>query len=132
MVTGKRTGYLLLCIVFVLGAVTGGGAALAWSQESHAAMVREGKAFDHHRLRALSRKLDLDGSQESRVAAILADDADQSQAIGHEVVQRCGQRLRDHKTQVDDAIRTVLRPDQQRRFDRLTDERRRRTWVRGL
>ncbi len=132
MVKGKRTGYLLLGAVFVLGGLAGAGGALAWSQENHAAMVREGKAFDHHRLRALSRKLELDGNQESRVASILAEDADQSRVIGRDVVQRCGQPLRDHKVQVDEQIRTVLRPEQQRRFDRLTDERRRRTWVRGL
>ena len=124
--------YWVLGAVFVLGVVAGGGAAFAWSQESHAAMVREGKVFEGRRLKALSRKLDLDRDQESRVAAILASDADESQSIGHDVVQRCGQRLRDHKTHVDDEIRTALRPDQQRRFDRLVDERRHKAWVLGL
>jgi hypothetical protein len=132
MVRGKQAGYLVLGAVFILGVVSGGGIAFAWTQESHAAMVREGKVFEGKRLKALSRKLDLDRDQESRVATILANDADESQTLGHDVVQRCGQRLRDHKTRVDDEIRTTLRPDQQRRFDRLVDERRHKAWVRGL
>jgi hypothetical protein len=132
VVNRKRTGYWVLGAVFILGALSGGGVAFAWSQENHAAMVREGKTFERHRLKALSRKLDLDGNQESRVATILENDATESQTLGHDVVQRCGQRLRDQKMRVDDQIRTVLRPDQQRRFDRLVDERRRKASVRGL
>ena len=130
MVRGRRFGYVLLSIVFLLGAIVGGGGVLAWSQESHAAVMAQGaKGFQHYRLRALTRKLDLDREQHERVAGILEDDGEVSQALGQEMVQRCGQRLREHKNEVDQNIRTVLRPDQQRRFDRLTEERRGRVRV---
>jgi hypothetical protein len=129
MVSGKRLGYVLMTCVFLLGVVVGGGAMLAWSQESHAAVVREGKVLQHYRLRGLTRKLDLDRSQETRVAGILEDDTDVSKALGKDMMQRCGQRLREHKGRVDDEIRGVLRPEQQRRFERLVDERHNRVWV---
>ena len=124
MVKGRRFGYVLVSIVFLLGVVVGGGGMLAWSQESHAAVLGQGKTFQHYRLRALGRKLDLDREQRARIAAILEDDGEVSQALGQDMVQRCGQRLRDHKTRVDDEIRSVLRPEQQRRFDNLVEERR--------
>jgi hypothetical protein len=127
MVKGRRFGYVLLLSVFLLGGVVGGGAALALTQESHAAVVREGKVQQHYRLRALTRRLDLDRDQESRVSGILEDDNEVSQALGKEIVQRCGDRLRDHKNRVDGELRSVLRPDQQRRFDKLVEERRRHT-----
>jgi hypothetical protein len=130
MVKSRRIGYLVLTVVFLLGVVVGGGAMLAYSQESHAAVIGNGgKTLQRYKIRALTRKLDLDRDQEARVAGILEDDNEVSQALGQEMVQRCGQRIREHKTRVDDDIRTVLRPDQQRRFDRLVDDRRRKLWL---
>lgn len=119
-----RWVYVVLFGVFVLGAIAGGGAALAYAQSEHGPTASEGKV-SHRRLRALTRKLDLDREQQSRVASILTDDEDQSRVLGHDVVERCGQRLRDHKSHVDDEIRTVLRPDQRRRFERIVEQRRR-------
>ena len=124
MVKGRRFGYVLVSIIFLLGMVVGGGGMLAWSQESHAAVLGQGKTFQRYRLRALSRKLDLDHDQRQRIAGILEDDAEVSQALGQDMVQRCGQRLQDHKREVDTEIRSVLRPDQQRRFELLVEERR--------
>ncbi len=97
---GKFLGWLIVINVFVLGAIAGGAGVFAWSTQQHTAMVREG-AVDTHRARVLGRKLDLDDTQESRVAAILTD----------------------HKGRADDEIRYVLRPDQQRRFDHMVSER---------
>jgi Spy/CpxP family protein refolding chaperone len=127
MVKSKRVGYLVLATVFVLGVVVGGGAMLAWSQESHAAVLGgPAKNLPRYRVRALSRKLDLDRDQQARIAAILEDDSEVTQALGQDMVQRCGQRLREQKGRVDNDIRVVLHPEQQRRFDRLVDERRRK------
>ena len=123
MMKRRGIGYLLFAVAFVLGVVAGGAAMFAWSQESHASIVRDGEVFEKHRLRALSRKLDLDRDQETRVANILASDGQESRVIGHEVVERCGERLRDHRKRVDDEIRGVLHTEQQRRFDRIIDER---------
>jgi len=131
MVTSKRMGYLLLGAVFLLGSVAGGGAAYAYAQRQHAAILRdEPQKFDARRLAVLERKLDLDADQEARIRSILAKDREDSRALSKDMMERCGQPLRDHKSQVDSEIRDVLRPDQQARYDKLTDERRKRVRVR--
>ncbi len=117
-------GYIVLCCVFVLGAIAGGGAAFAYAQSEHAATAKTEKPAQKKRVRALTRKLDLDRDQERRVTDILASDDDESRALGRDVVERCGQRLRDHQSHIDDEIRDVLRPDQRRRFERVLDNRR--------
>ncbi len=128
--TSKTKGYLVLAVVFVLGAAAGGGAMFAYSDQRHAALLREdGKEFESRRLHALSRKLDLDADQESRIRTILQTDRDDSRQLSRAMLQRCGQPLRDHKTKVDADIRAVLRPDQQARYDKLVAERRERVWL---
>jgi hypothetical protein len=129
MVTGKGLGYLLLAGVFMLGIAAGGGIALAFTHGSNTAMIREGTGFERHRLRALSRKLDLSGEQEERIGGILAKDREDSRTLSHDMVERCGQPLRDRKAQTDSEIRVVLHADQQRKFDRLVEERKHHAWV---
>jgi hypothetical protein len=108
----KATAYLLIGFVFLLGVVAGGGAVMAWTSSEHAAIARGGAPAQRHKLHALSRKLDLDTDQQTRVATILASDDDESREL-----------LRDHHAHVDDEIRVVLRPEQRRRFERILDER---------
>ena len=123
----RTKGLLVLGAVFLLGGVAGGGSAWAVAQRQHAAVLREEpRRAEVRRLAALRRKLDLDDDQEARVRAILDRDADDSRALGRDMMDRCGEPLRDHKTAVDAQIREALRPDQRARFDKLTDERRRR------
>lgn len=120
-----RSAWLILFAVFLLGGVAGAGGTYAWVQSEHAAAVREGKALSRPRLRALSRKLDLDREQRARVAEILEQDDVESKSIGRDVIARCGEPLRVHEAKVDDEIRDVLRPDQRRRFERIVDARKR-------
>lgn len=130
MVTTKRKGYFLLAAVFLLGSVAGAGGAYAFAQKQHAAILRdEPQKFDARRLASLDRKLDLDADQEARIRTILAKDREDSRALSKDMMQRCGQPLRDQKARVDAEIRDVLRPDQQARYDKLTDERRKRVRV---
>jgi len=116
-------GYVVLIGVFVLGAIAGGGAALAYATSDHAPSAKNAKSLK--RARALSRKLDLDRDQERRLDDLLTSDDDESRALGRDVVERCGQRLRDHQAHVDEEIRDILRPEQRRRYQRMMDERRR-------
>jgi len=124
-------GYLVLAFVFVLGAAAGGGGAFAWHEQRQAAMFRDrgGPDFEGHRLHGLARRLDLDAAQQDKIRAILTDDRDESRALGRDMFDRCGQPLRDHKAKVDAAIRAVLRPDQQARYDALVEERREHMWL---
>lgn len=113
----------MLGLVFLLGALTGGAGGFALAHRRHASMLREERR-EGYRLRALTRTLDLDADQQQKVGAILAKDRDEARALGREVMERCGQPLRDHKARVEGEIRSVLRPEQQRRFDALVEERR--------
>jgi hypothetical protein len=112
MVTSKATAYLLIACVFLLGVVAGGAAVMAWTSSQRAAILRDGPPAQRHKAHVLSRKLDLDPDQEQRVATILTSDADESRDI-----------LRDHRAHVDEEIRTILRPDQRRRFERIVEQR---------
>ncbi|CAN5741799.1 hypothetical protein BH09MYX1_BH09MYX1_31900 [soil metagenome] len=125
-------GYAALAFVFVLGAAAGGGAVYSLAQKRHAAMLRDEGAFEGRRVNALSRKLDLDPDQKTKVSAILAKDREDSKVLGKDMVEKCGQPLRDHKADVDAQIRAVLRADQQTRFDQLVDERKGHAWVGGM
>lgn len=112
MTSSKATAYLLIACVFLLGVVAGGAAVMAWTSNERASAWRDGPPAQKHKARVLSRKLDLDPDQEQRVATILTSDADESRDI-----------LRDHRAHVDEEIRTVLRPDQRRRFEHIVEQR---------
>ncbi len=124
MKSSKLKVYGIFTIVFALGIAAGGGTALAYAHERHVSQIENDRVFESRRLRGLSRKLKLDSEQEDKIAQILADDREESRKIGRDVMERCGQPLRDHKAEVDAQIRAVLRPDQQQRFDKLVEERR--------
>lgn len=128
----KLKVYGIFAIVFTLGIAAGGGTALAYAHHRHVSQIENDRIFESRRLRGLSRKLKLDSEQEDRIADILADDQQESRKIGRDVIERCGQPLRDHKAAVDAQIRAVLRPDQQQRFDKLVEERRGHVSLRHL
>lgn len=121
--TAKWKSVAALVAVFVLGAAAGGGAVYAQSQKRHAAMLRDGRDVEGRRLAALSRKLDLDGDQKTKIGAILSQDHDDTKALNRDMMEKCGQPLRDHRADVEAQIRAVLRPDQQKKFDHIIEER---------
>ncbi len=130
MVKNRWTVYLVLAGVFVLGAASGGAGAFAYVQQKHAAFLRQDRhGFEDRRLRALTRKLDLDETQQQRVRAILEKDGVEARNLSRDMLDRCGQPLRDHKVSIDAEIRAVLRPEQQQSYDQLTEERRERMWL---
>lgn len=124
MVSQRFQAYGLLLLVFVLGAGAGGGTVYSVMQRRHAAIVHEPHFFEHRRLHSLKRRLHLDREQEHRVAEILAKHREESRTLGTEMVEHCGEQLRAHKAKVESEIRSVLRPEQQARFDELVEERR--------
>jgi hypothetical protein len=125
MVRGSQLrGYLVLTAVFLLGVGSGSAAAFAYVHQRHAALLRDGRAFEHRRLDTLARELDLDSDQRERIGAILANGHDEDRALAHDMFERCGQPLREHRGRMGEQLRALLRPDQQRRFDRMLEERR--------
>ena len=130
MVSRRAYGYLLLGAAFAVGVACGGGAAFGFVAHRHAAILREdGRAPETRRLRVLTRRLDLDADQEQRIHAILAKDRDTMRELGRSMFERCGEPLREQKTRVESDIREVLRPEQQRRYDQMLDDRRERLWI---
>jgi hypothetical protein len=125
MVRSRFRAYLVATAIFALGALAGGGGSFAYAQNKHAAILRDDDAgVQSRRVRVLTKKLDLDDAQQRRIEAILAKDKDDSRALGQDMMQRCGQPLRDHKADVDAQIRAELRPDQQEKYDHLGEKKR--------
>lgn len=129
--SGRAKGFALLGVVFLLGAAAGGGGVFAMVERQHAAIARgDAGALENKRLKSLTKKLDLDDAQRAQIQAVLTRDKDDSKALSREMMERCGQPLRDHKKEVDAEIRAVLRPEQQAKFDAMVDERKRHAVVR--
>jgi Spy/CpxP family protein refolding chaperone len=129
MVSRKLYGYLILVAAFVVGVACGGGAAFAYVAQKHAAMLRDdARGPETRRLRVLVRKLDLDADQEQRIRGILAKNRESVRELGRDMMERCGGSLREQKARVDTDVRAVLRPDQQKRYDELLEERHDRMW----
>jgi Spy/CpxP family protein refolding chaperone len=130
MVSRRTWGYLVLAAAFIVGVACGGGAAFAYVAQKHAAILRDdGRGPETRRLRVLTRKLELDADQEQRIRAILMKDRDTMRDLGRTMFERCGEPLREQKARVEADVRSVLRPDQQRRYDDLLDDRRERLWI---
>jgi Spy/CpxP family protein refolding chaperone len=130
MVNRRLYGYLILVAAFAVGVACGGGAAFAYVEQKHAAILRDdARGPEVRRLRILVRRLDLDTDQEQRIRSILANNRDRVRELGRDMLERCGGGLRDQKSQVDADIRSVLRPEQLRRYEQLIDERREHLWL---
>jgi Spy/CpxP family protein refolding chaperone len=129
MVSRRAYGYLLLAAAFAVGVACGGGAAVAYVAQKHAAILRDdARGPETRRLRVLARRLDLDADQEQRIRAILSKDRDAMRDLGRHMFDRCGDPLREQKSRVDTEIRAVLRPEQQVRYDDLLDGHRPQPW----
>ena len=116
----KLKGYGALLLVFVLGILAGGAGSRAWLQRRYAHLFRDRSAiFEHRRLGALTRRLNLDDPQTDRVRAVMNKYGKQRQKLTREIMDRCGAPLRAEKTHMDVEIRALLRPDQQARYDEL-------------
>jgi Spy/CpxP family protein refolding chaperone len=131
MVSRRLRGTLALVLVFALGAGAGGAASFAIVRGRHARAMSDGGAFEMRRAHGLARRLDLDASQEEKVGAILAKDGADSRGLYKDMLERCGQPLREQKERADAEIRALLRPDQQATFDAFLAERRDHPWPPG-
>lgn len=113
-------GYGALLLVFVLGVLAGGAGSRAMVQRHYARLFKDRFAvFEHRRLGALSRRLDLDDAQEDKVRAVMNKYGGQRRELMRSIMDHCGAPLRAQKSQLDQEIRALLRPDQQTRYDQL-------------
>jgi hypothetical protein len=116
----KLKGYAALFVVFVLGILLGGAGSRAMLQRHYARLLREPNSmFNYRRMGYLSHRLKLDEAQEGRVRDVLGKYGKQRRVLTREIMDRCGAPLREQKSHMDNEIRTLLRPDQQTRYDQL-------------
>ena len=124
MVTRLRIKALAVLVgVFLLGAATGVGVTLAYSEHKLAQFAEpDGSRRSQRRLDALTRVLELTPAQREAIAAILRREEPEVRARMRDAMERCGQSLRDQKAKVDAEIRALLTPEQQKKFDQLATE----------
>jgi hypothetical protein len=119
----KLKGIGVFLLVFALGVLTGGAGSRAMLQRREREIFRDPSAlFERRRLGALSRRLKLDDAQEDRVRVIMSKYADKRRDLTRDIMDRCGAPLREQKAQLDAEIRTVLRAEQQGRYDKLLSD----------
>lgn len=123
-------GYAALLATFVLGAVVGAGGTHTYDQRRLAHLFRDRPAFEHRRLEALARRLDLDEGQREAIRKVMEDHGEERRALIRNALQPCSDALHSAQEQLDAQIRAVLRPDQAARFDALSKEHRER-WLPG-
>ena len=120
----KLKGYGALVLVFVLGMLAGGAGSRAMLQRRYARLFKDPPAvFEHRRLGALSRRLNLDDTQTDQVRGVLNQYASQRQKLTRDMMDRCGAPLLAQKEQMDAAIRALLRPEQRTRYDQMLQSR---------
>jgi hypothetical protein len=116
----KLKGYATFLLVFMLGMLLGGAGSRALLQRRYARLFHDRFAvFEHRRLGAMSRRLALDDAQEDKVRAVMSKYGEQRRALTRDIMDRCGAPLHAQKAQMDAEIRTLLRPEQQSRYDVL-------------
>jgi len=110
---------LVLCGVFLLGAVTGGGLERARTARREQEMVEAPQPAFRQRqiLRGLERAVDLDDAQRERVRAILDQHAVEAQEMRREV----GPKLDELRGRMMDDIRGVMRPEQLPRYEKFVE-----------
>jgi Spy/CpxP family protein refolding chaperone len=121
MVSRKRIkAYAVLGGVFLLGALAGGGSVFAISQREVRAFARgERRAFEHRRLDALERELDLTSQQRAQIAAIFDAHREQQRELRRSLMERCGEPIREQRRKLHAEIDAVLTPAQRQRHAEL-------------
>jgi Spy/CpxP family protein refolding chaperone len=123
--SAKLRAYLVLGLVFLFGAATGGGAmyANARRERSHLYEGSRGRAHLERRLAALTQELTLSSEQSTQAAAILERQREQRVKVMHETMERCGDPLRKLRAASDAELQAILTPAQQKRFEALLQAR---------
>jgi len=114
--------------IFVLGAGAGGAAGYAVASKQLAEVLGDDRPAlgDARRFAAMARELDLTREQRQKVRAIMERHRDENRELMRAMAEKCGDDLQALRARVDAEIRGVLNPEQQKRFQELTEKRGRR------
>lgn len=112
--------------IFVLGAGAGGAAGYAVASQRLAEALGDDRPAlgDARRaVAAMSRELNLSREQRQKVRDIMARHRDENREVMRAMVDKCGGDLQGLRQRVDAEIKSVLDPEQQKRFQELVDKR---------
>ena len=126
--SANSRAYLILGLVFVLGAATGAGAMYATSRRGPRHLDRTpGRGYIERRLGELNEAIALTPEQQTQVSAIFERQREPRVKLLREIMDRCGDPLRQMGATTDAEIRALLTPDQQPKFDNLLRTREKRS-----
>lgn len=120
---------LLFLLAFALGAASGGAVTYGFAKQEQLELLDEDdgrRLVEHRRVRALTRKLDLDDEQKRKVGDIFREARESRRVVDREIMMQCGDRIREHRAKIDDEIRKVLRPEQLALYDEMVEKRHKR------
>lgn len=114
-------GGALIAAVFALGGLAGAGITYASLRADIARLATDDsyEAREQRRLSALRRQLGLDDAQSERVRALFQRFRPERRRLLRAAFEQCGKPLREQKMKLDGELRSLLRPEQQHRFDEL-------------
>ncbi len=131
MVKGKRIRAIgLLLGVFLLGGIAGAATTHVVAHRGMRGMMSR-KGFEHRRVRALARRLDLSREQTAKVREILNRRGEERRKLMDEMREECGEPMVEHRKKTDDEIRALLTDEQKPKFEKLLERRGRRGPHRG-
>ncbi|RYZ10270.1 MAG: hypothetical protein EOO73_01455 [Myxococcales bacterium] len=122
----KLKVYGVVLGIFVLGAGAGGAAGYAVASKRLAEALgddRPAQGDARRAVAAMSRELDLSREQRQKVRDIMERHRDENRVLMRDMVEKCGSDLQGLRQRVDGEIKQVLSPEQQKRFQELTDKR---------
>ena len=110
-------------LVFFLGVLAGGIGVYRFHRQRMDRVFRgEPGAMSGFLVQRLSRELDLDATQRTRVADVVRRTHEEMQTLRRQLHPQLGELMEKGRRE----IRAELHPDQQARFDRIVEERHRR------
>ena len=117
--------YGIVLGIFVLGASAGGAAGYAVASKHLAEVLGDDRPGlgDARRFEAMARELDLTRDQRQRVRSIMEHHRDENRYLTRAMLEKCGEDMRELRQRVDEEIREVLDPEQEKRFKDLTEKR---------
>ena len=124
MISKPFQGYAVLLAVFALGGLAGAGGMHAFDQRRFGRFFGDRPVFEHRRLEAMARRLDLNGQQQEQLRKIVEDHAEERRALMNQALEPCNDAVHAAQAQLDGEIRALLSPDQAARFDAMSREHR--------
>jgi Spy/CpxP family protein refolding chaperone len=121
----KLRTWAMVLGIFVVGAGAGGAAGYAAASRKLAAVLRDERP-EVRRFEALAVELDLTRDQRKKVREILEHHRDENRDMMRKMYEQCGAPVQEMRDRVDEELRKVLTPEQEKRFKELVEKRHQR------